>query len=63
MAFIWDTHVSHSQLLKVIEDWINAIDSGASVDVIYLDYQKALDRVPHGRLMSKVNPTVLRDVF
>ena len=37
-----------------MEDWTNVIDSGASVDVIYLDFQKAFDHVPHGRLWSKV---------
>ena len=39
---------------KVLEDWTVAIDSGKSVDVIYLDFQKAVDRVPHNRLLSKL---------
>ena len=43
-----------TQLLKVLEDWTVAIDSGKSVDVIYLDFQKAFDRVPHNRLLSKL---------
>ena len=47
-------HSCVTQLLKVMENWTNFIDSGASVDVIYLDFQKAFDRVPHGRLLSKV---------
>jgi len=33
---------------------INLIDNGSSVDVIYLDFQKAFDKVPHVRLMKKV---------
>ena len=44
-------HLGHSyvtQLLKVTEDWSNIINSGASVDAIYLDFQKAFDRVPYG---------------
>jgi len=50
-------HAGHScvtQLLNVVEDWTNIIDSGTSVDIIYLDFQKAFDRIPHNRLLSKV---------
>ena len=32
----------------------HAIECGKSVDVIYLDYSKAFDRVPHVRLISKL---------
>jgi len=50
-------HTGHScvtQLLNVMEDWTNIIDSGALVDIIYLDFQKAFDHIPHNRLLSKV---------
>ena len=43
-----------TQLPKVLEDWTVAIDLGKSVDVIYLDFQKAFDRVPHNRLLFKL---------
>ena len=29
-------------------------DSGAQVDVIYTDFAKAFDTVPHGRLLTKL---------
>lgn len=42
------------QLLKVFNDWSLAVDSGLSVDTIYLDLQKAFDTVPHKRLLLKL---------
>jgi hypothetical protein len=42
------------QLLTVIDLWTNAIDEGYNTDVIYTDFEKAFDKVPHKRLLSKL---------
>ena len=43
-----------TQLLSVIEHWSRLIDDVTSTDVIYLDFQKAFDKVPHLHLLSKL---------
>ena len=42
------------QLLVVMEEWLEVLDRRGAVDVVYLDFQKAFDRVPHQRLLSKL---------
>jgi len=39
-------------LLEFLEYVTNAIDCGKAIDVIYLDFQKAFDKVPHVRLLK-----------
>ena len=43
------------QLLKVVDDWTTVLDNGKQVDVIYTDFEKAFDKVPHRRLLSKLH--------
>ena len=42
------------QLLEVIDKWTEALDRGYDVDCIYTNFQKAFDKVPHRRLIRKV---------
>ncbi len=42
------------QLLKVLDIWTQALDEGWDIDIIYMDYMKAFDTVPHKRLHSKL---------
>ena len=42
------------QLLQVMEDFTQFIENKSAFDVIYLDFQKAFDQVPHQRLLSKL---------
>ena len=44
-----------TDLLETLEEWTEAIDNGYSLDILFLDYQKAFDTVPHHRrLMEKL---------
>ena len=43
-----------TNLLEYLSFVSEYVDKGVPVDVIYLDFQKAFDKVPHKRLISKV---------
>ena len=44
-----------TNLLDFYYDVFNIFDETKAVDVIYLDFQKAFDKVPHKHLLSKLN--------
>jgi len=46
---------SVSNLLQFLDHVTRSIDEDECVDVIYLDFSKAFDKVPHGRLMEKID--------
>ena len=39
------------------------MDSGGQIDVIYSDFEKAFDKVPHKRLLSKLQLRNLNDTI
>jgi hypothetical protein len=43
-----------TNLLETFESWTKALDEGYGLDIIYLDYRKAFDSVPHVRLIEKL---------
>ena len=43
-----------TNLLKFLEEVTAYVDEGSPVDVLYLDFSKAFDKVPHKRLVNKV---------
>ena len=52
-----------SQLLECFDEWSLMIEEGSSVDVIYLDFKKAFDAVPHKRLINKLYAYGIRGVL
>ena len=38
----------------IMEHWSRLIEDGTNIDVIYLDFQKAFDKVPHRHLLTKL---------
>ena len=43
-----------TQLLEFMEGITESIDNGKDVDIVYLDFSKALDKVTHRRLIKKL---------
>ena len=43
-----------TNLLAYLEDLTKAVDQGKNVDVLYIDFARAFDKVPHRKLISKV---------
>ena len=42
-----------TNLLATLEEWTEATENGYGIDILFLDYQKAFDTVPHHRLTEK----------
>ena len=43
-----------------MDTWTSILDDGGSVDIVYMDFQKAFDSVPHKRLISKIKAHGIR---
>ena len=43
-----------TNLIKSYNDWTLAVDVGWKVDILYLDYRKEFDSVPHMCLLRKL---------
>jgi hypothetical protein len=43
-----------SQVITVCQDIEDSLDNGERVDAIIIDFSKAFDLVPHGRLLTKI---------
>ncbi|PIC15799.1 hypothetical protein B9Z55_022637 [Caenorhabditis nigoni] len=43
-----------TNMMETLNDWTNIIENKGQVDVIYLDFSKAFDKIPHDRLLNKL---------
>ena len=46
---------TETNLLEAINIWTDALAHGLPIDVIYFDYEKAFDTVPHQRLLKQLD--------
>ena len=49
-----------SNLLEFLDKITRAVDEGVSVNAVFLDFAKAFDKVPHGRLIEKLKSHDMR---
>eukprot|EP00061_Rhincodon_typus_P007384 g29032.t1 len=49
-----------TNLIEFFEDVMEIIDEGKAVDVVYMDFIKAFDKVPHGKLVQKMKSHGIR---
>jgi len=42
------------QLLRIMDDWTECLESGGQINVIYVDFEKAFDKVSHKLLIRKL---------
>lgn len=49
------------QLIEFLDFLTQILDGGEAVDIVYLDFKKAFDRVPHCRLLEKLSAYGIRN--
>ena len=47
-----------TNLLEFLEYLTKSVDEGNSIDILYLDFAKAFDKVPHKRLLAKIKALI-----
>ena len=52
-----------TQLFQILDDWTETLESGGRIDVVYTDFEKAFDKVPHNRLLSKLKAYKLHNTI
>ena len=48
-------HSCQTQLLETVHHWAKTLDECSSTHVIFLDFSKAFDTVPHNKLCLKLD--------
>lgn len=52
-----------TQLVSVIHSFALSLDNNGQIDVIFLDFRKAFDKVPHDKLIFKLRIIGIPDIF
>ena len=60
-TWIPKSEVMFNTYIMFVEEINMWIDEGSPVDIIYLDFQKALEKVPHQRLLIKLKVNGIGD--
>jgi len=47
----------------MMDKWTEYLEIGGQIDVIYTDFEKAFDKVPHARLVSKLKSYGIADTL
>ena len=58
-ASIYQPALMKSKTLDYLETVYQAVDKGEAVDVLYMDFAKAFDKVPYQRLLKKIRAHVI----
>ena len=51
---LYQGYQPYLQLLLVMKEWTEILDKGGGIDIIYMDFIKAFDKVPHKRLIAEL---------
>lgn len=43
-----------TQLVSIVHEMLGVLDKSGQVDILFLDFSKAFDKVPHGKLLYKL---------
>ena len=49
-----------TNLLEALEDWTRILESNEGLEIIFCDYRKVFDSVPHRRLLKKLSAYGIR---
>lgn len=52
-----------TQLVETVHDLATALDRQSQIDLIFLDFEKAFDRVSHSKLLLKLKPMLKNDTL
>jgi len=50
-------------LVLMLDKWTEYLENGGQIDAIYTDFEKAFDKVPHKRLLSKIRSHCICDTI